>query len=82
MELRALALNGLCLEASKVQVHHENHPKDITTAAFNLLMEWHNSQKDKQIAYKELCKGLKNSNLEHYIATVLKPKDKTSAAKS
>ena len=79
-ELRALAINGLGLEGSKVQKHLENYPKDINTAAHKLLMEWLNGQKGRESAYKELSKGLKNSNLELYIAMVLKPKDKTSTA--
>ena len=78
-ELRSLAINGLGLEAVKVQKHKK---KDITTAAFDLVMEWRNSQNDRQSAHKELYNGLKNSNLELYIGMVLKPKDKKSSKSS
>ena len=74
-ELRALAINGLGRESENVKKHQANYPKAITTAAYNLLIEWRNGQMDQQSAYKELCKGLKSSNLELYIASVLKPKD-------
>ena len=82
VELRALAINGLGLDAEKVQKHLENYPKAITAAAFDLLMEWRNSQNNRQSAYKELYKGLKNSNLELYIAMVLKPRDKKPSKSS
>ena len=75
-ELRALAINGLGLDAVKVQKNKENYPNDITTAAHKVLTEWYKSQKDRQNAYKELCTGLTKSNLDLYIGMVLKPKDK------
>ena len=37
---------------------------DITEAAYNILCEWRDSQENNEVAYKNICKALKNDEVD------------------
>ena len=63
-QLRILAVNGLGLEGSRVQIQLDN---DISTAVYNLLNEWRTSQTDMKNAYINLCEALEKVNMSFII---------------
>ena len=75
-EVRYLAVSGLGMAAHLVDRLLESNP-DVTEAMRHILMEWKKSQQNAQIAYVNLCRGLKRANMDLLIANVMGgvPKD-------
>ena len=56
--LRTLAIIGLGMEASDVEVFIQNDRNDISSAAFNLLTDWGRKQHNKITAFKAIQNAL------------------------
>ena len=62
LKLRSLAIIGLGKTIPEVERHMQN--TDITDAAYNILCEWRDSQENNEVAYKNICKALKNDEVD------------------
>ena len=66
-DLRKLGLLGLKLDGHIVQKHLTNNKQDITSAAFELVIEWRKNQSHNSAAYKNICYALIDAGLELFI---------------
>ena len=66
-----LSINGLYIEESIVKKELHNNPKEINTAAHNVLSCWRRRFEDPGIAYKALCDALRSAGLASFIGETL-----------
>ena len=70
-DIYSLAVDGLGMENHVVEKFLSDHKGDITTAAHRLLNKWLQTQPDRQTAYVNICRALKDAGMEFYIKDVL-----------
>ena len=66
MELRKLAIMGLSLHASRVEIHIANR-SDLQTATYDLLQEWRKTQRSPRIAFQNVYEALKRSEMNYLL---------------
>ena len=64
-DLRKLALHGLNMKSSEIERHLANESYDISEAAYQLLVEWRNSQDDECTAYIKIQNALASAELSY-----------------
>ena len=69
-DLRRLGIDGLRLEATKVDSCKQNNPNDIISAAYDLLTEWSKSQPNKITASKNIREALKRAEMSSLIVEI------------
>ena len=65
--LQMIAIKGLQMDENIVRREINNHPLDITTAAYNTLSHWRKKYGDSKVAYATLCNALRSVNMDFYI---------------
>ena len=70
-DLRYIGLKGLKLKGNTIDTILNNNEKDTGEAAYKILQEWYQHQKNKHKAYTKLLKALQKCDFD-MIATELK----------
>ena len=70
-EIHSLAVDGLEMKNHVIDKFLSDNKGDITTAAYKLLNEWFKNQSDRKTAYVNICRALKDAEMEFYIKDVL-----------
>ena len=66
-ELVHLAVIGLGLDISVININVKNNQQDFTAAVLGVFKEWRRSQSDEYDAYHNLCEALTKANMPLYI---------------
>ena len=61
-DLREVAIKGLDISANRVERHLKGYPSNISTAAFNLMREWRDTQPDGSAAHSKITQALENTD--------------------
>ena len=66
-ELIHLAVTGLGLDISVININVKNNQQDFTAAVLAVFKEWQKSQSDDYDAYHNLCEALTKADMPLYI---------------
>ena len=69
-ELIHLAVIGLALDISVINISVKNNQQDFTATVLGVFEEWRKSQSDEYEAYHNLCEALTKANMPFYIAAL------------
>ena len=69
-DLRSLGIDGLRVEANKVDTLIHNHPNDISSAAYDLLRDWSKTQPNKIIALERMLEALQRVKMSSLITEI------------
>ena len=69
-DLHALAVNGLHVDEGTLDRYVRNSPSSPTTAAYNMLKDWANKQRNKKAACTKLCSTLRKVWMANIISAM------------
>ena len=81
-ELRHLGLNGLKLEGNTIDTILNNNERDIGEAAYKILQEWCQRQKNEHKAYTKLLKALTKCGFDKMATELKKSVEKPKVSSS
>ena len=65
--LRTLGIKGLHIANEKIEKQLRNNENDVTSAAYELLLEWRNALPNARIALKIICEALCRTEMKYLI---------------
>ena len=66
-KLRFLATVGLNMDKAFIDSALQNNKDAISEAAYTVLTQWRDSQKNQSFAYREICKALRRMKMDMLI---------------
>ena len=67
-----LGIKGLGIPELTIERHFQNNPNNIQQAVYVNLRQWRRSQKNATVALENICKALRDADMQYYIDEVLK----------